>query len=59
MDSLNKSGKLFLTHTVLNGQFWLRMSIGQTQTKRHHVKKAWSLLQETVALLDRDWIDER
>ncbi|HKJ42024.1 MAG TPA: pyridoxal-dependent decarboxylase, partial [Sunxiuqinia sp.] len=48
MDRLNKNGKIFLTHTVLNGVFWLRMSIGQTQTKRHHVEQAWSLIQEAA-----------
>ncbi len=44
MDRLNKSGKIYLTHTVLNGNLWLRMSIGQTQTTRKHVQKAWKLI---------------
>ncbi len=44
--SLNTSGKIYLTHTVLNGQFWLRMSIGQTQTELKHVQDAWRLIGE-------------
>ncbi len=44
MDSLNQSGKIYLSHTVLNGTYWLRMSIGQTQTREEHVKKAWELI---------------
>ncbi|MGD9930488.1 MAG: pyridoxal-dependent decarboxylase [Mangrovibacterium sp.] len=46
MDKLNKSGRIYLTHTVLNGTFWLRMSIGQTQTKQEHVTRAWELIRE-------------
>lgn len=46
MDKLNKSGRIYLTHTVLNGTFWLRMSIGQTQTKQEHVARAWELIRE-------------
>ena len=51
MNTLNKSGKIFLTHTVLNGQFWLRMSVGQTQTQQEHVERAWALIQQTAAQL--------
>lgn len=46
MDTINKEGRLFLTHTVLNGTFWLRMSIGQTQTELQHVQQAWEILRE-------------
>ena len=46
MAKLNKTGKIFLTHTVLNGKFWLRMSIGQTQTTMEHVENAWKLIQQ-------------
>jgi len=47
MDKLNQSGRIFLTHTVLDGTFWLRMSIGQTQTREEHVQKAWELIKTT------------
>lgn len=47
MDKLNQSGKIFLTHTVHDGTFWLRMSIGQTQTRQEHIEKAWELINET------------
>lgn len=41
MDRLNREGKIYLTHTVLNDTFWLRMSIGQTWTREEHVRDAW------------------
>ena len=46
MERLNRSGDLFLTHTKLNGKLTLRMSIGQTNTKARHVKKAWERIHQ-------------
>jgi len=55
MDTLNQQGKIYLTHTVLDGQFWLRMSIGQTQTELSHVQEAWTLIRSTgQALFGKD-----
>jgi aromatic-L-amino-acid decarboxylase len=48
LQSLNSTGKLFLTHTKLNGQYTLRMSIGGTLTTQEHVEKAWNLIKETA-----------
>lgn len=41
-DRLNSSGELYLTHTRLDGRVVLRMSIGQTQTERRHIERAWT-----------------
>jgi aromatic-L-amino-acid decarboxylase len=46
LDRLNKSGKIYLTHTKLNDQLTLRMCIGQTNTEARHVEQAWKLIQE-------------
>ena len=48
MDQLDASGKIFLTHTKLDGKLTLRMSIGQTHTERRHVERAWELIQALV-----------
>ena len=53
MDNLNRSGDLYLSHTRLNGQLVLRMSIGQTHTERHHVVRAWARIGEEAAR--RSW----
>jgi aromatic-L-amino-acid decarboxylase len=45
MDSLNQSGKMFITHTKLKGKFALRLCIGQTNTTPAHVKRAWEQIQ--------------
>jgi aromatic-L-amino-acid decarboxylase len=45
---LNDSGKIYLTHTVLNGRYTLRMVTGQTNVTLEHVKKAWDLIRTTA-----------
>lgn len=45
---INKTGKLYLSHTRLNGNFVLRMSIAQTETRQHHVEAAWRTIQDIV-----------
>lgn len=47
LEKLNASGKVFLTHTKLNGCYTLRMVIGQTTVAKNHVEHAWKLIQET------------
>jgi aromatic-L-amino-acid/L-tryptophan decarboxylase len=44
MERLNDSGAMFLTHTKLDDKFTLRMSIGQTNTDREHVERAWAMI---------------
>ena len=48
LDGLNSSGRLYLTHTRLGGQLTLRMSIGQTNTGRQHVRRAWDLIRQAA-----------
>ncbi|KAL0923196.1 hypothetical protein M5K25_007241 [Dendrobium thyrsiflorum] len=42
-DSINPSGKIFLSHTVMSGKFVLRLVVGAPLTKEKHVKVAWNL----------------
>ena len=51
---LNSSGELYLTHTVLSGQYTLRMSIGQTWTEAEHVQRAWRRIQAEAAAVIGD-----
>ncbi len=46
MNRVNRAGRIYLTHTVLDGRFTLRMSIGQTGTRRRHVVEAWQELRD-------------
>ena len=46
MDRLNRSGDLYLTHTRLDNKLTLRVCVGQANTERRHVEKAWKRIQE-------------
>ena len=45
---LNDSGRIYLTHTSLNGRYTLRMVTGQTNVTMEHVSKAWELIRRTA-----------
>jgi len=45
LDEVNRSGKIYMTHTILGDTFCLRLSIGQTQTQREHVVQAWEAIR--------------
>src|SRR5436305_2631579 len=45
LNRLNASGKIYLSHTKLNGRFTLRFCVAQTYTEEHHVREAWQLIQ--------------
>jgi len=46
--ALNDSGKLYLTHTTLNGNYTLRMVTAQTNVALNHIQEAWSLIMQTA-----------
>ena len=49
LERVNRSGKVFLTHTVLGGLYTLRMCVGQTNTEARHVGSAWREIQTAAA----------
>lgn len=53
MDTINQSGKMYFTHTVLNNRFVLRMSIGQSQTELQHIEAAWQLIIDTASKMKK------
>ena len=48
LKALNDSGKIYLTHTKVNGQYIIRFSIGQSTTTLDHIKKSWELITKTA-----------
>jgi len=52
LERLNQSGALYLTHTVLDGSYTLRLCVGQTHTQVRHVEGAWRRIQEIAAELE-------
>ena len=48
IDEVNRSGRMLITHTKLDGKMTLRMSIGQRTTERVHVERAWQTIREAA-----------
>jgi aromatic-L-amino-acid decarboxylase len=48
LDRVNGSGRAFISHTRLNGELTLRISIGQTATERRHVEQLWKLIVDAA-----------
>lgn len=48
LETINKSGKMYFTHTVINGRYVLRLCVSQTNTTEAHVVQAWQTIQETA-----------
>ena len=46
MDEINSTGRIFLSHTKLNGKFTIRLSISGIRTTERHVIQAWELIKE-------------
>ena len=51
MEQLNRSGKMYLSHTKLRGAYAIRMAIAQTNVQQRHVDEAWALIQHTARSL--------
>ncbi len=48
---LNRSGRLYLSHTRLNGKYTIRFCVGQTRTELHHIERAWDAIREEADAL--------
>ena len=54
LERLNASGRLYLTHTRLNGELTLRLCVGQTHTEARHVEAAWARIQAVAGELQAE-----
>jgi len=48
LERVNRTGRLYITHTRLNGHYTLRMVIGNTNVQKRHVDDAWELVRRTA-----------
>jgi len=44
---LNRTGKIYISHTVINGVYSIRMPIASTTIERKNLDKSWELIQKT------------
>lgn len=45
---VNDTGQVFMSHTVLNRKYTLRLALGNIRTQEEHVLTAWKLLQSKL-----------
>ena len=48
MDEINKTGKIFLSHTKLNGNFVIRLVVSGIRTEEKHVLEAWKIIKSII-----------
>jgi len=46
LERVNATGEAYLSHTVLDGRYVLRLAVGNHRTTEDDVRRAWELLQE-------------
>lgn len=51
MQTINSTGQLYLSHTVLSGRYTIRVSIGGRDQQQRHVDRAWNLMVQTAESL--------
>ena len=51
MERVNAGGLAFLSHTVLNGRFVIRLAIGNVRTTRADIQRVWECIQAEVCAL--------
>lgn len=49
MERVNARGRVYLSHTKLEGRYTLRLAIGNIRTERSHVELAWQELRDAAA----------
>lgn len=51
LDAVNATGEIFISHTKVRERFVLRLAVGNIRTGERHVKRAWEILNDTLARL--------
>jgi aromatic-L-amino-acid/L-tryptophan decarboxylase len=48
LENINSTGKVFMSHTKLNGKFTLRTVISSLRVEEKHVRLAWDVIRESL-----------
>ncbi len=48
LEEINDSGEMYLSHTVLDEKYAIRMVSGSTRVKQEHIEQSWKKIESTV-----------
>jgi aromatic-L-amino-acid decarboxylase len=51
LEKINGTGKIFISHTKLNGDYTLRLVAGNTSVAEKHIEEAWEVLHSLTPTL--------
>jgi aromatic-L-amino-acid decarboxylase len=51
LNQIQESGKIFLTHTKLDGKYTIRIVLGNTNLEHRHVDEGWDFIKEKALML--------
>jgi len=53
MQEVNASGRIYISHTKLNGRYTLRLVVGNLRTTEEHIRLAWSEIESALSKLSK------
>ena len=51
LETVNRTGEVFMSHARLDGRFVIRFALGHLRTEDRHVSRGWELVREAAARL--------
>jgi aromatic-L-amino-acid decarboxylase len=51
LERINRTGRVFLTHTLLRGRYTIRLALGHLTTTEAHVRETWDIVLRSAAEL--------
>jgi aromatic-L-amino-acid/L-tryptophan decarboxylase len=54
VETINASGRVYLTQTKLRGRSVMRIGLGNVLTTEEHLRRAWEMIRETAEELNRE-----
>ncbi len=53
LEKINATGKIYLSHTLINNNFALRFVCGQTRVAERHITEAWKIISKAAEGLNK------
>ncbi|XP_076934635.1 tryptophan decarboxylase TDC2-like [Bidens hawaiensis] len=55
LERVNSTGRVYLTHTVVDGVYMLRFAVGSTLTEERHVISAWEVIKGVANTMVKEY----